>query len=166
MNHTISILVRNEAGVLSRVAGLFSGRGFNIESLTVAPTTDPDFSRMTIVTTADNDVIEQIDKQLNRLIPVIKVSDLKIDEAIERELVFIKVQPKDEEREQILAIAGTTNAKVIDVTDKTYTLLSVGDAKQINALIELLKPLGIKELVRSGKVAISKGNQFNQLKNL
>ena len=166
MNHTISILVRNEAGVLSRVAGLFSGRGFNIESLTVAPTTDPDFSRMTIVTNADNDVIEQIDKQLNRLIPVIKVSDLKIDEAIEKELILIKVQPKDEEREQILSIASATNSKVIDVTDKTYTLLSVGDEKQINALIELMKPIGIKELVRSGKVAISKGNQFNQIKNL
>lgn len=166
MNHTISILVRNEAGVLSRVAGLFSGRGFNIESLTVAPTTDTDFSRMTIVTTADNNVIEQIDKQLNRLIPVIKVTDLKIGEAIEKELIFIKVQPKDEERDQILSIASATNSKVIDVTDKTYTLLSVGDAKQVNALIELLKPIGIKELVRSGKVAISKGNQFNQIKNL
>ena len=155
-NHTLSILVTNEAGVLSRVVDLFSGRGFNIESLTVAPTLDRAFSRVTIVTQGDNAVIEQILKQLNRLIPVIKVMDLNVLEAIEVELVLVKVYGKDEDRAQILQIVEATNSKIIDVTDKTYTIQTVGSEKTNNALIELLKPLGIKELVRSGKVAMSK----------
>lgn len=162
--HTVSILVTNEAGVLSRIVGLFSGRGFNIESLTVAPTLDKNYSRVTIVTLGDDAAIEQITKQLNRLIPIIKVTDINLNEAIECEVALIKVYAKDEDRAELIKIADITNAKIIDVTDKTYTLQVVGDDKQIKALSELLKPLGVKEFVRSGKVALTKGNQFSNLK--
>ena len=166
MKHTISVLVRNEAGVLSRVADLFSGRGYNIESLTVAPTLDNDYSRLTIITFGDDDVIEQITKQLNRIIPVLKVTDLNTVEYIEREIILCKVTARDDVRSEILRIAEIFDAKIIDVTNKTYTIQAVGDTRQINSLIELLKPMGIKELVRSGKVAISRENQFVNLKNI
>ncbi|GBF23283.1 acetolactate synthase I/III small subunit [Candidatus Gastranaerophilus sp. (ex Termes propinquus)] len=156
MNHTISVYVTNEAGVLSRIVGLFSGRGYNIESLTVAPTLDKAFSKVTIVTFGDSASIEQITKQLNRLIPVIKVMDLAINDAIESELAIIKVHAKDEDRAQILHVTQVTDSKIIDVTDKTYVIRAVGDDKHISALVELLKPFGIKDLVRSGKVAMSK----------
>ena len=154
--HTISILVTNEAGVLSRVVDLFSGRGYNIESLTVAPTIDRNYSKITITTVATQAAIEQICKQLHRLIPVLKVSDLSVNEAIEREIVMIKIQPKDEDADKILRIAEVTGAKVIDITDKTYTLQIVDDEKQIQALIEVIKPYGYKDFVRSGKVALSR----------
>ena len=154
--HTLSILVTNESGVLSRVVDLFSGRGYNIESLTVAPTIDRNYSRITITTVATQEAIEQICKQLHRLIPVLKVSDLPVNEAIEREIVMIKLQVKDEDADKILRIAEVTGAKVIDITDKAYTLQIVDDEKQIQALIELIKPYGYKEFVRSGKVAISR----------
>lgn len=166
MRHTLSILVINEAGVLSRVTGLFSGRGYNIESLTVAPCLDCDYSRITLVTQGDDNIIEQITKQLNRLIPVIKVVDLTVAEATEREFVFCKVNVKDETRSEILRIAELGGAKIIDTASKTYTLEACGDEKQISTMIELLKPIGIKEIVRSGKVAISKENTFNNIKNL
>lgn len=165
MNHTISILVKNEAGVLSRVSDLFSGRGYNIESLTVAPTLDTDFSRITIVTNGDDKVIEQITKQLNRLIPTIKVMDLPSNDAIEREFIMCKVCARDEHRSEILRIAEIFNAKIIDVTHKSYTLQALGDERQIKSLIELLRPIGIKELVRSGKVVISRETQFQNIKN-
>ena len=165
-NHTISILVINEAGVLSRVTGLFSGRGYNIESLTVAPCLDCDYSRITLVTQGDDNIIEQITKQLNRLIPVIKVVDLTVAEATEREFVFCKVNVKDETRSEILRIAELGGAKIIDTASKTYTLEACGDEKQISTMIELLRPIGIKEIVRSGKVAISKENTFNKIKCL
>ncbi len=155
-NHTISISVTNEPGVLSRIVDLFSGRGFNIESLTVAPTMDRAFSRVTIVTQGDDSSIEQITKQLNRLIPILKVTDLTIAEAIETEVALIKVHTKDETRAQILNCVASTGAKVVDVTDKIYTIQIVGDTKQVNALMELLRPIGIKEFVRSGKTALSK----------
>ena len=154
--HTISILVTNEAGVLSRVVDLFSGRGYNIESLTVAPTIDRNYSKITITTVETQEAIEQICKQLHRLISVLKVSDLSVNEAIEREIVMIKIQPKDEDADKILRIAEVTGAKVIDITDKTYTLQIVDDEKQIQALIELIKPYGYKDFVRSGKVALSR----------
>ena len=160
MRHTLSILVINEAGVLSRVTGLFSGRGYNIESLTVAPCLDCDYSRITLVTEGDDDVIEQITKQLNRLIPIIKVVDLSVAEATEREFVFCKVNAKDETRSEILRIAELSNARVIDVASRAYTIEASGDEKQITTMIELLRPLGIKEIVRSGLVAITKENQF------
>ncbi len=155
-NHTISILVTNEAGVLSRIVDLFSGRGFNIESLTVAPTIDKAYSRITIVTPGDDSVIEQIMKQLNRLVPVLKVMDLPIAESIEVEIGLLKVYANDENRAFIMQCVEATNAKVIDVTEKIYTIQIIGDEKQIKALLELLKPIGIKEFVRSGQVAVSR----------
>ena len=164
--HTISILVSNEAGVLSRIVDLFSGRGYNIESLTVAPTIDRLYSRCTIVTEGDEASIEQINKQLNRIIPVIKVVDLNIAEAIEKELALIKIQVKDEEKSELLRIVEATSAKIIDITDKIYTIQSIGDEKQIQALVELVRPFSVKEFVRSGKVAISRNNQFSNIKNI
>lgn len=166
MIHTISVLVRNEAGVLSRISDLFSGRGYNIESLTVAPTLDTDYSRVTIVTNGDDKVIEQITKQLNRLIPVIKVMDLHFNDSIEREFIMCKVNAKSEQRSEILRIAEIFNAKIIDVTHRSYTLQALGDERQIRSLIELLRPIGIKELVRSGKVVISRENQFQNIDSL
>ena len=164
--HTISILVSNEAGVLSRIVDLFSGRGYNIESLTVAPTIDRLYSRVTIVTGGDEASIEQISKQLNRLIPVIKVADLNIQEALEREIALVKIQVKDEEKSDILRIAEATGSKIIDVTDKTYIIHALCDEKQIQALVEMVRPYSVKEFVRSGKVAISRNNQFSNIKNL
>ena len=160
MKHTISVLVKNESGVLSRVADLFSGRGYNIESLTVAPTLDNDYSRITIVTNGEENVIEQITKQLNRLIPVIKVVDLNSLDFIEREFILCKVQPKEENKAEILRLVEVFGAKIIEATNKIYTIEAFGDCRQINSLIELLKPMNIKELVRSGHVAISRENQF------
>lgn len=164
--HTISILVSNESGVLSRIVDLFSGRGYNIESLTVAPTIDRLYSRVTIVTGGDEAAIEQICKQLNRLIPVIKVADLNVAEALEVEIALAKIQVKDEEKSDILRIAETTGSKIVDVTDKTYILQIIGNEKQIQALVELIRPYSVREFVRSGKVAISKTNQFSNIKNL
>lgn len=166
MNHTISVLVRNESGVLSRISDLFSGRGYNIESLTVAPTLDSDFSRVTVVTSGDDKVVEQIIKQLNRLIPIIKVVDLAAEDSIEREVILCKVCARDEDRSEILRIAEIFSAKIIDVSPKTYTIEALGDERQIRSLIELLRPIGIKELVRSGKVAISRENSFQAIKTL
>jgi acetolactate synthase I/III small subunit len=156
MKHTISVLVKNEFGVLSSIAGLFSGRGYNVESLTVAPTLDTDFSRMTIVTTGDDNVVEQICKQLNRLINTIKVIEVNQESSIDRELVLIKVSAKEENRSEILRIVEIFSAKVIDVSQKAYTLETMGDERKITSIIEMLRPLGVKELVRSGKVAISR----------
>lgn len=165
--HTISILVSNESGVLSRIVDLFSGRGYNIESLTVAPTIDRLYSRVTIVTGGDEAAIEQICKQLNRLIPIIKVADLNVSEALEKEIALVKIQiNNDDERKDILRIAETTDSKIIDITDKTYVIQAIGDEKQIQALVELVRPYSVKEFVRSGKVAISRNNQFSNIKSL
>ncbi|MDT8317963.1 MAG: acetolactate synthase small subunit [bacterium] len=157
MRHTISVLVENEFGVLSRVAGLFSGRGFNIESLCVAETTDPTTSRMTIVTRGNEQIIEQIEKQLNKLINVIKVVDNKADESVERELVLIKVSAEDNTRSDVLRVADIFKGKIVDVSPATYTIEATGNQRKIEALIELLRPLGLKEIVRTGKVAIGRG---------
>lgn len=156
MRHTISILVDNEFGVLSKVAGLFSGRGFNIESLCVAETLDLKVSRMTIVTTEDDQVVEQITKQLNKLINVIKVSDLTAEEHIERELAMIKVNVDAKDRAEILSIVDIFRAKVIDVSPITYTIEMTGDNEKVKAIMELLKPFGIKEIVRTGKIAMAR----------
>ena len=164
INHTISILVSNEVGVLSRIVDLFSGRGYNIESLTVAPTIDSIYSRVTIVTPADDDVIEQICKQLNRLIPVIKVANLSIGDAIEYDLGLIKVSVSDENRAEFMNIVAQAKATIMDVADKVYTVKIDGDEKQVQTFAELIRPYGIKEFVRSGKVAITKGNQFSSFK--
>lgn len=164
VNHTISVLVSNEVGVLSRIVDLFSGRGYNIESLTVAPTIDSIYSRVTIVTPADDDVIEQICKQLNRLIPVIKVANLTIGDAIEYEIGLIKVSVNDENRAEFLNIVAQANATIMDVADKIYTVKIDGDEKKVQTFAELIRPYGIKEFVRSGKVAITKNNQFSCFK--
>ncbi|HSA06304.1 MAG TPA: acetolactate synthase small subunit [Candidatus Gastranaerophilales bacterium] len=161
MKHTLSVLVQNEAGVLSRITSLFSARGFNIESLTVAPTQDQEYSRVTIVTTGDDGVIEQICKQLNRLINTIKVMDITGENSIEREIILVKIAAKDEDRSELIRIAEIFDAKIVDVTAKTYTIEAMGDDIKIRSLIELLRPMGIRELVRSGKIAISREAQFN-----
>ena len=159
MRHTISILVDNEFGVLSKVSSLFSGRGFNIESLWVAETLDPKVSRMTIVTTGDDQVIEQITKQLNKLINVIKVSDLTAEEHIERELALIKVNANADDRAEILSVIDIFRGKVVDVSPTTYTIEMTGDAEKVNAITELLRPFGIKDIARTGKIAIARSSK-------
>ena len=157
MQHTISVLVENEFGVLSRVAGLFSGRGFNIDSVTVAPTNEEGMSRMTIVTRGDEQILEQINKQLNKLIDVIKVIDFTDGSGIERELALIKVTAEDESRAEVLRIVDIFRAKIIDVTPKSYTIEATGSPVKVDAILDLLRPLGLKELVRTGAVAIGRG---------
>ena len=161
MRHVITLLVENEFGVLTRIAGLFSGRGFNIESLCVAETLDPTVSTMTIVTRGDDQIIEQVLKQLNKLIPVIKVVDLIEKDFVEREMVLVKVSANAETREEILRVVDIFRGKVIDVGSKTYTIEVTGDEKKINAILALLKPLGIKELVRTGHVAMVRGSKVS-----
>jgi len=158
MRHTISVLVENKFGVLARVSGLFSGRGFNIDSLCVAETDDPTTSMMTIVTHGDDKIIEQIEKQLNKLIDVIKVNDLTKEDHVERELVLIKVGTEKGKRSEIMEIADIFRAKIIDVGHKTIIVETTGDEDKLTALINLLKPFGIKEIVRTGKIALARGN--------
>jgi acetolactate synthase-1/3 small subunit len=155
--HTISVLVENRFGVLSRVAGLFSARGYNIESLSVGETLDPAVSRMTLVVRGDEFVIEQVTKQLHKLIDVIKVSDLTDDSHVERELVLIRVNAEPQHRAEILRTGDIFRAKVVDVTPISFILEATGDTGKIEALIELLRPMGIQEIVRTGKVAIARG---------
>ncbi len=159
MKHTITVLVENEFGVLSRVSGLFSGRGFNIESLSVAPTLDESISRMTIVTSGDDRILEQVTKQLNKLIDTIKVIDFtgEGEAYVERELILIKVTAEEGTRAEVMRIADIFRANVIDVTPRSYTLEIMGSPDKIAAVIELLKPIGIKELVRTGPLALGRG---------
>jgi acetolactate synthase-1/3 small subunit len=157
MQHTISVLVSNKFGVLSRISGLFSGRGFNIESLNVAETSDPDISRMTIVTRGDAKEIEQITKQLNKLVDIIKVIDLTEENFIDREMVLIKMNAEPKNREEILRVVEIFRAKVVDVSPATYTIEITGDQGKLKGIMELLRPLGIKEIVRSGRIALSRG---------
>lgn len=157
MKHTISVLVENEFGVLSRISGLFSGRGFNIESLSVAPTLEPGISRMTIVTRGDDRILEQINKQLNKLISTIKVIDFTGEEYVERELALIKVNAEADSRAEALRIVDIFRANVVDVTPKSYTIQITGAPAKIDGLVELLRPMGIKEIVRSGPVVMGRG---------
>jgi acetolactate synthase-1/3 small subunit len=157
VRHTISVLVENEFGVLSRVAGLFSGRGFNIESLSVAETLDPSVSRITLVTRGDDQVLEQIEKQLNKLLPVIKVTDFVDTEHVERELVLLKVSAEEKTRGEVMNIVDIFRARIIDVSRKSYIIEATGTEDKVNALIELLRPIGIREIVRTGKVAMFRG---------
>ncbi len=157
MRHTITVLVENEFGVLSRVAGLFSGRGFNIDSLSVAPTNEETISRMTIVTRGDEQILEQITKHLNKLIDVIKVIDFTDGSALEREMALIKVTAEDGDRAEILRVVDIFRAKIIDTTPKSYTIEVTGVPTKVDALLELLRPLGVKEIVRTGPVAIGRG---------
>ncbi|MCE5194295.1 MAG: acetolactate synthase small subunit [Nitrospiraceae bacterium] len=156
MRHTISVLVENKFGVLSRVSGLFSGRGYNIESLSVGETIDPQISIMTIVTIGDDSVIEQITKQLNKLIDVIKVTDMTELDHVEREMVLLKVAPRSEDKSEVLNLAEIFRGRIVDSSQKTYTIEITGDEKKIEAFLELMKPMGIKEFVRTGKVAITR----------
>jgi len=158
MRHTISVQVRNEFGVLSRVSSLFSARGFNIESLTVAETLDPLISRMTIVTDGNDQIIEQILKQLRKLIDVIKVSDLTGKDFVERELALIKVTAEEKTRAEVLRTVDIFRGKVVDVTAKTYTVEVTGTQDKILAIIRLLKPMGIREIIRTGRVAVPRGD--------
>jgi acetolactate synthase-1/3 small subunit len=161
MRHVVTLLVENEFGVLTRIAGLFSGRGFNIESLCVAETLDPTVSTMTIVTRGDDQIIEQVIKHLNKLVSVIKVVDLIEKDFVEREMALVKVSASAETREEILRVVDIFRGKVIDVGSKTYTIEVTGDEKKINAILSLLKPLGIKELVRTGRVAMVRGSKVS-----
>ncbi len=156
MRHTISVLVDNKPGVLSRIAGLFSGRGFNIESLSVNETLDPTTSQMTIVTRGDDRILEQITKQLNKLIDIIKVVDYESSgsDFIERELALIKVNVDEHKRSEILSIIDIFRCKVVDVSRTHYTVEVTGDENKITAILDLFRPLGIKEIVRSGKAAM------------
>lgn len=154
--HTMSLLVDNEPGVLARVSGLFSGRGFNIESLCVAETLDPSISRMTLVTRGDDAIVEQITKQLNKLINVIKVTDLTATECVEREMALIKVSAKADFRAEILRIVDIFRCKVVDVSPTHYTIEVTGTAEKLAAILSLLKPMGIKEIARTGAIALSR----------
>lgn len=150
----LSILVDNEAGVLSRIVGLFSGRGYNIESLNVAETTDPGVSRITMVTKANPPMVEQIKKQLNKLVNVIKVHELTGTEYVEREMALIKVKAKPEHRAEILRIVDIFRCKVVDVGTEHYTIEITGDQGKLTAILNLLTPIGIKETARTGIIAL------------
>jgi len=157
MKHVISVLLENEPGALSRVVGLFSARGYNIETLTVAPTEDETLSRMTIVTTGSDDVIEQITKHLNRLVDVVKVVDLSESLHIERELMLIKVRAVGKEREEMKRMADIFRGRIIDVTDKTYTIELTGEQSKIQAFIGALDRSAILETVRTGVSGVGRG---------
>ncbi|MCX8049251.1 MAG: acetolactate synthase small subunit [Methylohalobius sp.] len=159
MRHIISLLLENESGALSRVAGLFSARGYNIEALTVAPTEDPTVSRMTIVTRGDERVIEQITKQLNKLIDVIKVLDISEADHIERELMLVKVRAKDQEREEIKRLADIFRGRIIDVTASSYVIEMTGASPKLDAFLANLAKDWIIEVVRSGPTGILRGER-------
>jgi acetolactate synthase I/III small subunit len=159
MRHIISILLENEAGALSRVAGLFSARGYNIESLTVAATEDPSLSRMTIVTAGSDEVIEQITKQLNKLVDVVKLQDLTEGSHIERELMLVKVKAVDQAREEVKRLVDIFRGRIIDVTDSTYTLELTGTVEKLDAFVKALEMTEIIEVVRSGGTGIARGDR-------
>jgi acetolactate synthase-1/3 small subunit len=159
MRHTISVLVENEFGVLARIAGLFSGRGFNIESLSVAETLDPAVSRMTLVTHGDDRVIEQVEKQLNKLVNVIRVSDAAEAPNVQRELVLIKVAVSAGTRAEVANLIDIFRGKIIDVSTSTYVVEATGTEDKITALISLLQPIGILEVARTGRVAMYRGHR-------
>jgi len=157
MRHIISILMENEAGALSRVAGLFSARGYNIESLTVAPTEDPSLSRMTLVTRGDENIIEQITKQLNKLVDVVKLVDLSEGEHIERELMLIKIRAEKEMRDEIKRLSDIFRGQVIDVTDSSYVIQMAGHGRKLDAFIKAVPADLVVEVVRSGPSGIARG---------
>jgi len=161
-SHTISVLVENEFGVLARVAGLFSGRGFNIESLTVnEDPLDPTVSRIVLVTTGDDQIVEQINKQLNKLVSVIKITDFKDVDTLEREMVIVKVAVDERTRSELDSIVAAFRAHVVDIGSRAIAVELTGDSEKIKAFIAIVRPLGIKEVVRSGKVAMARTVQLN-----
>jgi len=157
--HTISLLVDNQPGVLSRIAGMFSGRGFNIESLCVAETVDPLVSRITLVTSGDELIIEQINKQLNKLVNVIKVQDLTGSNFVERETALIKVKAGSAQKAEILRLVDIFKCKVVDVNTTSYIIESTGTREKLEALLRLLKPIGIKEIARTGTSALARNKK-------
>jgi acetolactate synthase I/III small subunit len=157
MKHTLAILVENKSGVLSRVASLFSRRGYNIDSLAVGVTEDPEISRITIVVQGDDHVLEQVTKQLNKLVDVIKVSDIGGDDTVERELALIKVSADVDTRAEIIQIANIFRARIVDVAPKSMTVEVTGDESKVEAIEKLLRQFGIKEMARTGKIAMVRG---------
>lgn len=160
--HTLSVLVENHAGVLSRVAGLFSRRGFNIDSLAVGVTENPEISRMTIVVNGDDNTVEQVCKQLNKLIDVIKVRQLDSSDSVERELALIKVEANAATRSEIIQIVEVFRAKIVDISKNTLTIEASGGVEKVGALENMLRQFGIKEIVRTGTIAIQRGNKYIQ----
>jgi acetolactate synthase-1/3 small subunit len=156
MRHTISVLVENKFGVLTRIAGLFSGRGYNIDTLNVAPTHDPNTSRMTIVTRGDDATLEQIVKQLNKLVDVLNVQDFREGEYVDRELVLVKVGVDSKTRAEVMQITDIFRAKIVDVQPKTLTIEITGNESKVEKFLELMKTFGIIELTRTGKVALAR----------
>lgn len=156
--HTLSVLVENKPGVLARIAGLFSRRGFNIDSLAVGPTENPEVSRMTIVVSVDRLPLEQVTKQLNKLINVLKIVELD-DQSVQRELVLVKVKANDAMRSNVLEVVTLFRAKVVDVAPETLTIEATGSREKLEALLRVLEPYGIKELVQSGMVAVGRGGK-------
>jgi acetolactate synthase-1/3 small subunit len=159
MRHIISVLVENEFGVLARIAGLFSGRGFNIESLTVGPTQDQTISKMTIVTTGNDTVLEQIEKQLNKLVNVLKVTDLTGSGFVGRELMLLKVKANAKTRNEIMQIASIFKANIVHVEHQVLVIEVTGPCEKTDAFVELMRPFGIIELARTGKVALARSSE-------
>ena len=159
MRHILSLLVENEAGALSRISGLFSARGFNIESLTVAPTEEPSISRMTIVTSGSDAIIEQITKHLNKLVDVIKVVDLNESDHIERELMLVKVKALDSSREELMRLSDIFRGRIIDVNENSYTIEITGNGDKLDAFLKAVKPELILETVRTGVSGIARGDK-------
>ncbi|MEW6593774.1 MAG: acetolactate synthase small subunit [Thermodesulfobacteriota bacterium] len=159
MRHTISVLLQNKPGVLSRVTGLFSGRGFNIDSLSVGETLDRETSCLTLETHGEDAIIEQITKQLHKLIDVIKVTDMSEHEHVEREMVLIRVKAEAHTRAEVLRIIDIFRGKVVDVGPKSYVVELTGDKSKIQAVIDILRPLGIQEIVRTGTIAITRAKK-------
>ncbi len=156
MRHTISVLVENKFGVLTRIAGMFSGRGFNIDTLNVGPTLDPSTSRMTIVVRGDDTVLEQVTKQLNKLVDVIEIQDFREDEYVDRELVLLRVNAGADSRAEVMQICDIFRAKIIDVQHKNVSIEVTGNESKINKFIFLMEPFGICDLTRTGKVALAR----------
>jgi acetolactate synthase I/III small subunit len=154
--HTISLMLENKFGALNRVAGMFSAKGYNLDSITVGPTEDPTVSRMTIVTRGDDSIIEQIIKQLNKLIDTLKVVDLTYESFMERELALIKIGTTKENRPEIMQIVEIFQAKIIDISHKTVTVEATGSGQKVDAIVKMLKPFHIKELARTGRVALKR----------
>ena len=160
MKHTLSVLLQNKPGVLSRVTGLFSGRGFNIESLCVAETMEPGVSCLTLVTKGDNAIVEQITKQLHKLIDVIKVTDISEKEFVEREMVLIRVKAEAQTRAEVLRVIDIFRGKVVDVSPNSYAVELTGPESKIKAVIDILRPIGIKEIVRTGTIAMPRAKKY------
>ena len=159
MKHTISVLLQNKPGVLSRVTGLFSGRGFNIESLCVAETLDPGVSCLTLVTSGEDAIIEQITKQLHKLIDAIKVIDISESDYVEREMALIRVKAESHTRAEVLRVIDIFRGKVVDVSPKSYAVEITGPASKIKAVIDILKPIGIQEIVLTGTIAMARAKK-------